>query len=305
MLFFPVYEAKAVFCASRALGSSYTEMVAVQNPTLGPSKDLLTRTFFVGRLFSTQLSCFNPLSHRMRARQPTWHWSITQLGFKRYTSYFFVNLGLTKLRAALNQLKMIWFLCRAWELKDLCYAPTIPATEMYMIDQVRPTLTAMSARTHWFYLLTKFCFQILENLFPCAVITPLDCFWEGSKLLGPDVYVPWVPIMSLPLIMWIGQNADAWISDVVCYTASVKKVKKSSRPPHSPNIWFFMNNCTPRTSFWMILPYCGWSLHHHPTPASVQRPNRDWAKKQINFWFHCGPRKAKRPPCATFTTYHK
>ena len=85
-------------------------MVAVQNPTLGPSKDLLTRTFFVGRLFSTQLSCFNPLSHRMRARQPTWHWSITQLGFKRYTSYFFVNLGLTKLRAALSQLKMICFI---------------------------------------------------------------------------------------------------------------------------------------------------------------------------------------------------
>ena len=101
---------------------------------------------------------------------------------------------------------------------------------MYMIDQVRPTLTAMSARTHWFYLLTKFCFQILENLFPCAVITPLDCFWEGSKLLGPDVYVPWVHIMSLPLIMWIGQNADAWISDVVCYTASVKKVKKVPAP---------------------------------------------------------------------------
>ena len=84
-----------------------------------------------------------------------------------------------------------------------------------------------------------------------------------------------------------------------------KSQKKSSRPPRSPNIWFFMNNCTPRTSFWMILPYCGWSLHHPPTPASVQRPNRDWAKKQINFWFHCGPRKAKRPPCATFTTYHK
>ena len=27
---------------------------------------------------------------------------------------------------------------------------------------------------------------ILDNLFPCAIITPLDCFWEGSKILGPD-----------------------------------------------------------------------------------------------------------------------
>jgi len=29
-------------------------------------------------------------------------------------------------------------------------------------------------------------FQIFENIIPCAIITPLDCFWEGSKLLGPD-----------------------------------------------------------------------------------------------------------------------
>lgn len=28
--------------------------------------------------------------------------------------------------------------------------------------------------------------KILEDLFPCTIITPLDCFWEGSKILGPD-----------------------------------------------------------------------------------------------------------------------
>ena len=34
--------------------------------------------------------------------------------------------------------------------------------------------------------------QILPKLIPCIIITPLDCFWEGSKLLGPDipVFVP-------------------------------------------------------------------------------------------------------------------
>lgn len=34
--------------------------------------------------------------------------------------------------------------------------------------------------------------QIFENIIPCAIITPLDCFWEGSKLLGPDypVHLP-------------------------------------------------------------------------------------------------------------------
>lgn len=26
----------------------------------------------------------------------------------------------------------------------------------------------------------------MSNIFPCAIMTPLDCFWEGSKLLGPD-----------------------------------------------------------------------------------------------------------------------
>ncbi len=37
-------------------------------------------------------------------------------------------------------------------------------------------------------------FQLLENLLPCIVITPLDCFWEGSKILGPihGLFVPWV-----------------------------------------------------------------------------------------------------------------
>jgi len=55
-----------------------------------------------------------------------------------------------------------------WKLSDLCYSPTIPITEIQFVD------------------------QILERLFPCAIITPLDCFWEGSKVLGPDfpVYIP-------------------------------------------------------------------------------------------------------------------
>lgn len=29
----------------------------------------------------------------------------------------------------------------------------------------------------------------MDNIFPCSIITPLDCFWEGSKLLGPEVPV--------------------------------------------------------------------------------------------------------------------
>ncbi|GBP11019.1 Protein patched [Eumeta japonica] len=50
-----------------------------------------------------------------------------------------------------------------WRLKDLCYSPSIPDFEAY-------------------YHIEK----IFDNIIPCAIITPLDCFWEGSKLLGPD-----------------------------------------------------------------------------------------------------------------------
>ncbi|XP_066906859.1 protein patched isoform X2 [Halyomorpha halys] len=49
-----------------------------------------------------------------------------------------------------------------WKLKDMCYTPSIPNFDLHYID------------------------QIFENIIPCAIITPLDCFWEGSKLLGPD-----------------------------------------------------------------------------------------------------------------------
>lgn len=49
-----------------------------------------------------------------------------------------------------------------WRLRDLCYSPSVPNFDAHYID------------------------QIFERIIPCAIITPLDCFWEGSKLLGPD-----------------------------------------------------------------------------------------------------------------------
>ncbi|XP_058128703.1 protein patched isoform X1 [Anopheles coustani] len=55
-----------------------------------------------------------------------------------------------------------------WSLKDMCYSPNIPSFDTHFIE------------------------QIFENVIPCAIITPLDCFWEGSKLLGPKypVHIP-------------------------------------------------------------------------------------------------------------------
>lgn len=57
---------------------------------------------------------------------------------------------------------------RTWRLRDLCIVPTIPSFDMAFIE------------------------QIFEGLIPCSIITPLDCFWEGSKLLGPE-YSPKIP----------------------------------------------------------------------------------------------------------------
>lgn len=73
-------------------------------------------------------------------------------------------------QALLNHLKIVKkamsvevFMGEAtWTLKDLCQSPTIPRFDEHFIE------------------------QILEIVIPCAIITPLDCFWEGSKLLGPD-----------------------------------------------------------------------------------------------------------------------
>lgn len=49
-----------------------------------------------------------------------------------------------------------------WSLRDMCNVPTIPQFDAHFIE------------------------QIFENIIPCSIVTPLDCFWEGSKLLGPD-----------------------------------------------------------------------------------------------------------------------
>lgn len=55
-----------------------------------------------------------------------------------------------------------------WSLRDMCNVPTIPQFDAHYIE------------------------QIFENIIPCSVVTPLDCFWEGSKLLGPEypVHIP-------------------------------------------------------------------------------------------------------------------
>ncbi|XP_076749448.1 protein patched isoform X4 [Xylocopa sonorina] len=77
-----------------------------------------------------------------------------------------------------------------WKLKDMCYALNIPNFDMHYID------------------------QIFDSIIPCAIITPLDCFWEGSKLLGPE-YPVHIPGMQLHKpVQWTNLNPSAMVEEM-------------------------------------------------------------------------------------------
>ncbi|XP_052888591.1 protein patched isoform X2 [Anopheles moucheti] len=75
-----------------------------------------------------------------------------------------------------------------WSLKDMCYSPSIPSFDTHFIE------------------------QIFENIIPCAIITPLDCFWEGSKLLGPKypVHIPG----QTNKVQWTSLNPQTLLKDI-------------------------------------------------------------------------------------------
>lgn len=50
-------------------------------------------------------------------------------------------------------------------MSDLCFKPTAPVIEGEWGNMVN---------------------FLLDRIIPCIVISPLDCFWEGSKPLGPN-----------------------------------------------------------------------------------------------------------------------
>lgn len=75
-----------------------------------------------------------------------------------------------------------------WSLKDLCYTPTLPDYEGAHVS------------------------LMLENMMPCAIKTPLDCFWEGAKLLGPDQSIT---ISSLaPKLKWTNMHPRLMVSQM-------------------------------------------------------------------------------------------
>ncbi|XP_032664388.1 protein patched isoform X2 [Odontomachus brunneus] len=101
---------------------------------------------------------------------------------------------LTVLKAA-TQVKVHLFEI-TWRLKDLCYAPSIPNFDLHYID------------------------QIFDSIIPCAIITPLDCFWEGSQLLGPEypVHIPFLFRLSSGAynkpVQWTNLNPSSMLAEM-------------------------------------------------------------------------------------------
>ncbi|CAP23390.2 Protein CBG03294 [Caenorhabditis briggsae] len=57
-----------------------------------------------------------------------------------------------------------------WSLSDICFKPAPPS--------VSPDSPAASLS------------DVIDKIVPCIWITPIDCFWEGSKALGPHPSLP-------------------------------------------------------------------------------------------------------------------
>ncbi|KAJ8936504.1 hypothetical protein NQ314_012368 [Rhamnusium bicolor] len=76
-----------------------------------------------------------------------------------------------------------------WRLKDFCQSPSIPNFDAHYIE------------------------QMFENMMPCSIVTPLDCFWEGSKLLGPD-YPVHIPYRIGNQVKWTNLNPSELVARI-------------------------------------------------------------------------------------------
>ncbi|XP_018320591.1 protein patched [Agrilus planipennis] len=76
-----------------------------------------------------------------------------------------------------------------WKLKDICQSPSVPDFDVHYIE------------------------QMFENMMPCTIITPLDCFWEGSKLLGPE-YPVHIPYGIGKNVKWTNLNPSRLVAQI-------------------------------------------------------------------------------------------
>nr|XP_060479277.1 protein patched homolog 2 isoform X6 [Panthera onca] len=74
---------------------------------------------------------------------------------------------------------------KSWDLNKICYKSGIPLIESGMIE------------------------RMIEKLFPCVILTPLDCFWEGAKLQGGSAYLP-----GRPDIQWTNLDPEQLLKEL-------------------------------------------------------------------------------------------
>ncbi|KAM3938749.1 protein patched homolog 1 isoform 3-T3 [Leptodactylus fuscus] len=85
------------------------------------------------------------------------------------------------LHSALEATKVqVYMYDRSWKLEELCFKSGELITEAGYMS------------------------QIIESLYPCLIITPLDCFWEGAKLHSGRAYLPshWFLSRGKPTLQW-------------------------------------------------------------------------------------------------------
>uniref|UniRef100_A0A8C4L1B0 Patched 2 n=1 Tax=Equus asinus asinus TaxID=83772 RepID=A0A8C4L1B0_EQUAS len=91
-------------------------------------------------------------------------------------------LGL-HLQAALTASKVqVSLYGKSWDLNKICYKSGVPLIENGMIER---------------------------KLFPCVILTPLDCFWEGAKLQGGSAYLP-----GRPDIQWTNLDPEQLLEEL-------------------------------------------------------------------------------------------
>ncbi|XP_047645233.1 protein patched homolog 2 isoform X7 [Phacochoerus africanus] len=94
-------------------------------------------------------------------------------------------LGL-HLQAALTASKVqVSLYGKSWDLNKICYKSGVPLIENGMIE------------------------RMIEKLFPCVILTPLDCFWEGAKLQGGSAYLP-----GRPDIQWTNLDPEHLLEEL-------------------------------------------------------------------------------------------
>uniref|UniRef100_A0A8C8C154 SSD domain-containing protein n=1 Tax=Oncorhynchus tshawytscha TaxID=74940 RepID=A0A8C8C154_ONCTS len=94
---------------------------------------------------------------------------------------------LLHLEAALSASKVqVSLFGKSWDLNKICYKSGVPIIENVMI----------------------------ERLFPCMIVTPLDCFWEGAKLQGGSAYLP-----GMPDIQWMNLDPLKLMEELSQFTS--------------------------------------------------------------------------------------